>query len=400
MTTPTIVEGISWMLKEVYEKRIWEVGTRKTVLLDTFERTDSFVTDTPAGRVFYVPVLTALPQGINTVRSMSAPVPTPTPLAGVAALYAPCQVTAEIQYDFRQAEAGGGKEAGWEKYTVYYMEKVIESVRRDLNRQLYGDGTGILANCAAMGSASNTVPVDSTRWIEAHPQAGMRVDIVDKTSGSILAQDRMITAKTSTTITISGTAVQTTANHVVVRSGAWNGELNGLGITVTADKALGTIDPAVSGNEKWAAFVKDAANAGPSVQLFNELFQAVEDAGGTVRLINVGNSVYNACAAHLTSYKRIPVESSTVELPGGHKGIDWNGVPLTRDRDCPDGVAFFLDTEVMKLSQLRDGHWQDLGGGIVQWDGGRGYKALWIWDVDLVTMARDRLAKIINLAGA
>lgn len=395
-----IVAGLSWMLKEVYEKRIWEVGTRKTVLLDTFERTDSFVVDTPAGRVFYVPVLTNLPQGINTVRSMSAAVPTPTPLAGVAAQYAPCQVTAEIQYDFRQAEAGANKESGWERYTVFYMEKMVESVRRDLNRQLYSDGTGILAACGAMGVAGNNIPVDTTRWIEAHSTAGMYVDIIDKNTSAILAQNRQVTAKTSTQITISGTAVQTTANHVVVRSGAWNGELAGLGVTVTNNKPLGGLDPAVAGNEKWAAFVKDAANAGPSVALFNELFQAVEDAGGTVRLIVVGNSVYNGCAAHLTSYKRIPVESSTVELPGGHKGIDWNGVPLTRDRDCPDGTAFFLDTEVMKLSQLRDGHWQDLGGDIVQWDGGRGYKALWIWDVDLVTMARDRLAKIINLAGA
>lgn len=400
MPSPEIVSGISWMLKEVYEKRLWEVGVRKTVLLDTFEKTDSFVTDTPAGRVFYVPVLTALPQGINTVRSMTAPVPSPTPLAGVAALYAPCQVTAEVQFDFRQAEAGKDKEAGWEKYTVYYMEKMIESVRRDLNRQLFGDGTGVLASCQAMGVAGNNIPVDSTRWIEAHPQAGMMVDIIDKTNGSVLAQNRQVTAKTATQITISGTAVQTTANHVVVRSGAYNGELNGLGITVTSDKALGAIDPATSGNEKWAAFVKDAANAGPSVQLFNELFQAVEDAGGEVRLIVTGNGVYNACAAHLTSYKRIPVESSTIELPGGHKGIEWNGVPLTRDRDCPDGTVYFLDTEVMKLAQIREGHWQDLGGDIIQWDGSRGYKALWIWDVDLVTMARDRLAKLINVAAA
>jgi hypothetical protein len=397
---PEIVAGISWMLKEVYEKRIWEVGTRKTVLLDTFERTDSFVVDTPAGRVFYVPVLTNLPQGINTVRSMTAAVPTPTPLAGVAAQYAPCQVTGEIQYDFRQAEAGGNKEAGWERYTVFYMEKMIESIRRDLNRQLFSDGTGILASCSAMAAAGNNIPVNTTAWIEAHAQAGAYVDIINNTNGAVLAQNRQVTAKTATQITISGTAVQTTANHVVVRSGAWNGEIAGLGVTVAADKALGGLDPAVAGNEKWKATVEDANGAGPSVPLFNKLFQAVEDAGGVVKLIVVGNDVYNGCAAHLTSYKRVPVESSTLTLPGGHKGIDWNGVALTRDRDCPSGTAFFLDTEVMKMSQLRDGHWQDLGGDIVQWDGGRGYKALWIWDVDLVTMARDRLAKIINLAGA
>lgn len=396
---PEVLSYYSAVLKEVYDDYIRDNATKKTVLLDELERTSDFTITTPFGLQFYVPIMLGLPQGHNTTGENGV-LPNAGRTTAQGGTWTPVQVTARIGFSFRAQNIGNSKEAVWQSIPTMEMENIIKFTRQSLNRQLYGDGTGVLAKCSAMAAAGNTIPVDFTKYIYAHATNGMYVDIVDKTNGTVLATNRQVTAKTATSITISGAPVQTTANHIVTFYGSYNSEILGLGAIIGTGTLAG-IDPTMPGYEEWQGIVIDAANAGPSVPLFEQAFQQIEDNNGEVKFIVCDSGVYRAAAAHLTSYKRIPVESSLVTLPGGQKGIDWNGVALVRDgRDCPANTAYFIDSDVLKFAQISDGGWQDLGGDIIHWDGQRGYTAVWIWDVQMVTHARNRLVKMINIAAA
>lgn len=398
-------------LKTVYsDKAMFDYVVKPVATLNELERTPDFTVTQPGGATLItVPIMVGLAQGYNTTGEYGE-----LPVAGrstvVQATYYSKQHTATFKFSFRAKNAGADPDGGWKAIPAMEMDSVIQGLRQSINRQVFGDGTGKLATCGSMGSAGNTIPVDTTKWIYAHATNGMYVDIINTTNGTPLATKRQVVAKTASTITISGAAVQTTTNHAVVISGSYNEEMLGLDIIVST-KPLGGVDPTVAGYEEWTPAgyaagltnsngVFDAGGAAPSLSLFQKPFNAIEDNGGKVDFMVGSTGVQTAAANYLTSFKRIPVQSNPVTLPGGFEGIDWNGVPLGRDKDCPAGTLYFVEKSGLKICEVIPPGWQDLGGSIIHWDGQRGYQAVWIWDMQLCAFARNRLAKMINIAEA
>ncbi len=392
----TNVQYYESVLKEIYDGYIRDNATKKTVLLGELERTKDFTVDVPNGRYYYVPAVLGLPQGVNTTGEYG-PLPESGRSVTAGATYFSVQHTGTVKFSFRAQNAGKGDRAGWMDIPSMEMDNVVSSLRQSMNRQMFGDGSGIIAQCSAMGVAGNNIPVDTTKWIYAHATNGMYVDIVDRNTGTKLAEKRMVTAKTATQITIAGAAIQTTANHVVTPYGSFNSEVSGLDL-ITGNGVLGGIDPSVPGQEAWSGISIDAQGKGPSLPLFQQPFDIIEDNNGEVKFIVCSTGVRTAAANYLTSWRRIPVDSGTVTLPGGFKGVDWNGVALVRDKDCAPGTAVFIDTDAIKIGELHPGTWQDLGQGIIHWDGGRGYQAVWIWDMNVLTFYRNRIVKMYNIA--
>jgi uncharacterized Ntn-hydrolase superfamily protein len=100
--------------------------------------------------------------------------------------------------------------------------------RKDVNRIVYGDGTGTVATMPNSTTTVNTAVVANTQYLEI----GMQVDI--GTAAQLLAAtapatNRQITAinQTTKTITFDGAAVSLSANSLVVRQGNYNREPNG-----------------------------------------------------------------------------------------------------------------------------------------------------------------------------
>jgi len=398
-------------LKTVYsDKAMFDYVVKPVATLNELERSSDFTVTQPGGATLItVPIMVGLAQGYNTTGEYGA-LPTAGRSTVVQANYYSKQHTATFKFSFRAKNAGENSDGGWKAIPAMEMDSVIQGLRQSINRQLFGDGSGKLATCGTMGSAGNTVPVDSSKFIYAHATNGMYVDIVNPSNGTVVAENRQVTAKTATSITISGAAVQTASGYIVVISGCYNTEMNGLANIVSLS-ALGGIDPATAGYEEWspagytagltsASGAFDANNSPPSLALFQKAFNAIEDNGGKIDFIVASTGVYTAAANYLTSFRRIPVQNSPIKLAGGFEGIDWNGVPLGRDKDCPAGTAYFIEKSGLKICEVIPPGWQDLGGGTVHWDGQRGYQSVWIWDMQLCAFARNRLAKMINIAEA
>ncbi|WP_026487642.1 phage major capsid protein [Caldanaerobius polysaccharolyticus] len=390
------------ILKEHYAPVIARQIWRKTALLQELEKSSDFVD--MSGRYYYVPVELGLNEGIGAGGEYD-PLPEPTNEITAGAKYFSVQQTAVAQLSIRAIQGGKGKEAVWEDLQSFKFESLTRNLRMDINRQLFGDGSGRLATCGAMGSAGNTIPVDSTKYL----RVGMVIDIVDPSNGAVLAQKRKITAVTKDTdITIDGTAVQTTANHIITRYGAFNKECDGLAKIVSKTGAVGGIDPATPGFEEWCAAYVDETGGDVSLPLFERPIREIRLRGGTVDLIIASPGVVTAAANYLESFKRIPVDSDKIKLPGGFVAISWNGVALAEDADCPKGTAYFLALELsenndegaLQFGQLGEPGWVDLGEGILKWAGDRTYKAVYIWDMNLLTIHRNLTAVVKNITEA
>lgn len=47
----------------------------------------------------------------------------------------------------------------------------------------------------------------------------------------------------------------------------------------------------------------------------------------------------------------------TMEVAGGHKALNFNGIPIVVDRFCPKGTMYLLNTDDFKIHQLCDWKW-------------------------------------------
>lgn len=244
----------------------------------------------------------------------------------------------------------------------------------DLNRQVYGDGTGTLAVVVAQPSAT-TLEVDSTHYL----QVGMTVDVADPSTGvkqqSGAASTIEITAINETTkvITVTGTLGTFTTNinadDVLVRSS--NGvnnfgkEWTGLSAIVKSSGVLHEIDP--DDYPSWKATEVALGSAGSpgtltELDLIN-LVQKVDKQGGDVDVMLASPGVYNAYWNLLQGFRQF---TNTASLTGGQRSFTFEalGKPIkfVSDYAAPVGTLYALSSKEIVVNRKKDWAWMDRDG--------------------------------------
>jgi hypothetical protein len=282
---------------------------------------------------------------------------------------------------------------------------------KDLNRQIYGDGSGKLAVVTAQPSGT-TLTVDSTDWLEE----GMVIDIVDPTSGvkqqSGAASSIEITAINETTkvITVTGTLgtfnTNISANDIIVRSSngvnSFGKELTGLGAIVKATGELHEIDPATT--PVWAATERALGSSGTpgtltELQLIN-LVQAVDKKGGDVDVFLASPGVYNAYWNLLQGFRQF---TNGAGLTGGQRSFTFEalGKPIrfVSDYAAPKGTLYALSSKELVINRKKDWSWMDRDGSmwsrVADTDA---YEARIYQYSEIGTYRRNAHAKLSNIA--
>lgn len=280
---------------------------------------------------------------------------------------------------------------------------LVKDIRKDVNRQGYGNQTGAL--CAVTADGANTVTVDSVQYLRVN----MIVDIVDSTNDTVLATARTITAINVSTkvVTYNGADVAATTNHRLCRTGNWKKEINGLGNLIGTTGTIHGVDSTAAANSWWKSQVQDAASAAFSEDLGQQVVDQVGATGnGEVELLISTRGVRRRYINSLKSAKRFN-DAQSVVLRGGFKAVMFNEQPFTFDDDCPKGTMFFLNTEALMWVYLNAGSdgkagwdWVDDDGAILSRavDRTDAFEAYLAADHDLAANARNQLGKIINLA--
>lgn len=265
-------------------------------------------------------------------------------------------------------KASQGDKGSFANAMEYEMTEGLNDLKQDVNRQIFWDGTSDLATVSANVLASNTVVVtgrESTEDGSKYLDIGIAIDIVDASTGAVKASGVTITAisgTTTATLTLDS-AVSCSATDVVVRTGTFGNEVQG--ILTTLDGGTSTIFavdrslyPAYQGN------VSDALGGQLTLDKIQFPFNEARRRGGakTDCVYTDFNTerMYNKL---LISDKRYQgkVKGDGTFSDKDKTYLEWAGIPMVADKDAPARI-FFLDSSTWKKYVLAELEWADDGG--------------------------------------
>ena len=355
---PTTLSAIDSILKNQYLGPLREQVNYDVVLLDMLEKNADVVT----GKNFTVPLHVGGNESVSSVAE-GGTLPTAGNQQYKETIIPQRYVYATIELTGPSIKASKNNAGAFVRAIESEMKGASSDFKRQLNRMMFGDGTGILS-VAGTTTASTTVVVVSTKYI----RPGMTIDVLVASTGATgtgAVGRTVVSVASATTFVISGAAITTDNTFAVYISGSRNIEVMGLSGIVSTTKVLQTLDPATY--TWWAANV--LANGGTPRAITEGLMQTAMDttetnSDGAVKAILTSMGVRRAYQALLTTNRRY-VATTDLTLKGGRKALDYNGLPLIADKDCPVGKMFFLDTDYLQILELSDFDWMQEDGAIL-----------------------------------
>jgi hypothetical protein len=233
--------------------------------------------------------------------------------------------------------------ASYVKLLEAETEGTINDARHSLNREGYGDGSGVLATETADGA--NTITVDTVQYL----RVGMYIDVIDTDGVTVNATNRKITAINQSTLVVtydgadaSGT---TAAGDYIVLTGNNDKELTGLKAILDpaggGDSTLHNVDGSAAGNEYWKAKVYDGGSAAFDEDQGQQLLDAIGAEGYETEVIVTTRGIRRRYVNQLKAAKRFN-DTQSVVLHGGFKAVMFNEQPMLFDDQCPKGYMWFL----------------------------------------------------------
>lgn len=295
------------------------------------------------------------------------------------------------------------------------MKGVTQSLKKDVNRQLWNGASGIVVGFTSGGPTNTlTLAATATRVDQRHLTVGMVIDIGTTADSTAIAEARTITAVSFAslpgTITISGAPVTVVAGtHFIYRSGINPGgaaagiELTGLVDIVASSGQLFNVNP--TNTPVWASYVNSNGGTNRTVteNLFADVMHNVQiNSGEDLNMWLTSDGVFRAYALQLTAQKRF---NNTLDMKGGFKGLDvaagGGSVPLAWDLDCPANRAFGLNTSHLTEFVSSDWSWMDEDGAVLcRRPNIEAYEATLYKDLELTTDMRNSHGLLSDLTAA
>src|SRR3954451_4112202 len=265
MATQTLATADA-LLKDVYRGPIIEQLNYKTYMLDQIQRDSDSVDFT--GRRAIFPVHSS-PNFSPTSIVDGGTLPTPGTqgyLDGIVNIRYHAGGMALTDQTIKQAN---GNEGAFVNVLDTDAKKLAQDMKKNINRQVFGTGNGVITTLTSSPAAGTTFTVASTQYMSV----GMTIDIVTVANGTVRAAAVTVTAinRATKTITVGTNVTATTTTDGVTRPGAWGNEMDGLqNITGTA-RTLHGINSATAGNEFWNGNRVAATGATAGEGLFEQL---------------------------------------------------------------------------------------------------------------------------------
>jgi hypothetical protein len=347
------------ILKEFYVGPVVEQLNKKTFMIDRIERDTTQIDFT--GRRAIVPVEKARNRGrgsradggtlpaAGTDSEVDAIIPIRYHYQGVELTDALIEQTQSNQGAFINALDSRVKNAA-------------KFMRKDINRQVFGDGTGLLATLSSTVTTVQTHVVDSIQYLHV----GDPVDAVLITNGGAItggASNQVGTLNASAKSVVLNTAIDGASGAAVgiYVAGNRNNEMDGLRNIAATTRTLHTINSATAGNEFWNGNVRTVGTQAGSEQVAGETsFELISDdvgqtGQGETEAFVTTRGVRRRLADTFQSQKRF-TNREAVQIHGGYSAIMVSSgageVPVIIDDDCPKTWAFAIDNDALRWYQL------------------------------------------------
>jgi hypothetical protein len=234
--------------------------------------------------------------------------------------------------------------------------RLAQDLKKNINRQIFGQGNGVITALASSPAGANTVTVVSTQYL----RVGSIIDIVTISNGTVKAAAVTVTAinRTTKVLTLSSNVTATTTTDGITLPGAYNLEMEaGLQNVTGTGRTLHGINSATAGNEFWNGNRRSAGGATAGESLFEQLIDDVGAQGqGEIDSILTTRGVRRRLADTYQSTKRFN-DARAVQVHGGYTAIFVNEIPVIADDDVPKGWAFAIRNASWVWFQTGDPDW-------------------------------------------
>lgn len=247
----------------------------------------------------------------------------------------------------------------------YEMKEGMNDMKSDVNRQFFWDGSGKIAQLNAAVSGSSVITVigrdganeEGSKYVDV----GMVVDIY--TSAGVLVASGLtinaVSGTTTATLTLSA-VVTASSGDILVRSGAYGNEIQGLGYNI--DGGTGTIYGI--NRTTYAAFQSTLSDLGAQALSLNGIQTPYNEARrlGDAKIDGVYSDFdterfYNKLLIADKRYQgKVKGDGTFSDKNGSY--LEWAGTPWVPDKDCPRRI-FFLDSSTWKKYVLSELEWAD-----------------------------------------
>lgn len=281
------------------------------------------------------------------------------------------------------------------------MEGVTRDLKKELNYQIFNDGTAVRALVNTDPATGTTLTLDTPGTNYFHD--GMKIDILNPSGGALRTSSGGLTVSAvanSTELTMSAALNAAVAdNDYVTRAGATDQagtsyEMTGLkGIVddATYVTTLHNISRASYAWWKCSTFSNDdnsGTNRDLTLDLIQEAISAVEKNGGEVNMIISDHDLRDGYVKLVAADKRYV---NTLTLDGGWKALEYSSgnsgaIPWVADVECQPNTIFFVDTNHLRFMQMSDWDWMSEDGAVLsRVANSDAYEAVLFWYSELAT---------------
>ena len=285
-------------------------------------------------------------------------------------------LTDTVQFSGLSLEIAKGNESAFANNLTFQTDEALKDAFKELNGQIFRDGSGLLSLVNGAVVAATTVVVDNAQYFKQY----MNLDIFDAATNTIkqvnAAQILDINLVTNT-LTLDG-PVTCDDNGFIYRQAVHDGapvdgkELAGLELAVddgtVAAVYQGIPRTGAGAYPNWRGII---INAG-GVNLSNDLLQRT-----IMRMKVAGAAEPNLICAHpqqtrkyldvVTPLKRF---DKTKTLDSGYTSLEWNGKAWMEDTDCPDDAIYLLNKSYFRKYEVHGLKLDDQSGSTLKWNPG------------------------------
>lgn len=320
--------------------------------------------------------------------------------------------------------------AAFERALDAETKKIVNDLKRDVNRQVWGTADGVIAQLAlttsslqiqlasSLSGATGSAIASDVQFRQL--EVGMLVDIGTPTTPTMKTSANAIvrTGGTGTSTDpywIELTSVATTSgDNFVFRSGNGGGpgtsagtqkEVTGLQLIVDSSGTLFNVNPTTYPVWKSSEFGNSGTNRQISETLMAQVVQDVNIQSGQWPNLGITHhAVFRAYANLLLGLKRF---NNTVSLKGGYSaGIPFmagggSEIPIVVDRDAPANQMYFVSTDHLTEFQASDWEFMQEDGAVLsRVSGVDAYEFILFKYMELATDQRNTHAKLTDISGA
>lgn len=398
-----LLSNVQNALQKVIMPYIQDNFPKQTILMDQVKRNQgvTFMNDT-----FYAPIRTSRHGGITNLANDGNSLVSGKSSIGQASVGVKI-VTGTFDISKLTIDATATNKGAVENQLTWQASTLGSDFARDINRQYFSDGVGVLSQVAGSVGAGTL----SVMAPDANLDDGRSVDWYGTVNGDInpakyLAPDMVIGIGTAgadlgTITSVSGNTVIVTgapaiaANDAIFRvdgtgEGAGTSEIQGMRAALSSTTGTSTYANVARSTYGWTPQL----NASSAVLTLSDMegvyLSAKEFAQTSDRYaIFMNKTLFKKYGDILTAMRR---SVNTTELLGGWTGLEFAAgagkVGVFLDYDTPDGEVLVVNLDSWTVCQVSDMNWLEdpSGGALVRRRDAITYQATMVWFTNLLCL--------------